>query len=138
VLCAGRLYAPDLQGTDTPAAVPIRKLNRFGDKRLHIRPPKKRHIAATDEMDKRFFRTSQIRGDLPQVCSLVRPRRRRSFVPTPISQPPRTGAVKAGRILRGHPRLGLDRPEHGGMLDRIGIAKARWLTATGALGRDWN
>jgi hypothetical protein len=57
VLCAGRLYAPDLQGTDTPAAVPIRKLNRFGDKRLHIRPPKKRHIAAkaffSDEPDSR-------------------------------------------------------------------------------------
>jgi hypothetical protein len=35
-------------------------------------------------------------------------------------------------------RLGLDRPEHGGMLDRIGIGKTRWLAATGALGRDWN
>jgi hypothetical protein len=35
-------------------------------------------------------------------------------------------------------RLGLDRPEHGGMLDRIEIGKTRWLAATGALGRDWN
>jgi transposase-like protein len=38
-----------------------------------------KHLRSTDEMDKRF-RASQIRGDLLQFCSLVRPRRRRSFV----------------------------------------------------------
>ena len=33
-------------------------------------PSQWKSARTTDEMDKRFFRTSQIRGDLPQVCSL--------------------------------------------------------------------
>ena len=39
----------------------------------HLRFPvtHRRAIRTTDEMDKRFFVTSQIRGDLLQVCSLV-------------------------------------------------------------------
>ena len=73
--------------------------------RLGLPKELRRSLACTDEMDKRFFVTSQIRGDLLQVCSLVRARRRRSYVLSsrpPISQPPRTGAVKAGRVLSGH------------------------------------
>ncbi len=58
------------------------------------------HLRTSDEIDKRYFVTSP--GTSPSMffgstASLVffRPDR-------PISQPPRAGAVKAGRVLRGH------------------------------------
>ena len=73
--------------------------------RLGLPPQLRRALACTDEMDKRFFVTSQIRGDLLQVCSLVRPRRRRSFVPTADF------TAAARRDGQGWPRLA--RPPQG-------------------------
>ena len=64
-----------------------------------------KHLRSTDEMDKRFFVTSQISGDLLQVCSLVRSRRRRSFVATAHV------AAAARRNGQGWPRLA--RPPQG-------------------------
>ena len=58
------------------------------------------------------------------------PRREHSSVPTAKSLGrPRAGPVKAGRVLSRPPEgLGLDWPEHGGILDRIGAAGvATWL-----------
>jgi hypothetical protein len=54
------------------------------------------------------------------------PRREHSSVPTDSNlAPPRAGPVKAGRVFRGHPKgPGLDWPEHGGILDRIGAEGA--------------
>ena len=49
------------------------------------------------------------------------------------------GPVKAGRVFRGHPKgLGLDWPEHGGILDRIGVARAvTWqANSNGSLGKN--
>ena len=40
----------------------------------------------------------------------------------PISEPPRAGLVKAGRVFRGHPKgTALIGPARGGNLDRIGL-----------------
>ena len=52
------------------------------------------------------------------------PRREHSSAPTAKSLGRRAqGPVKAGRVFRGPPEgLGLDWPEHGGILDRIGAA----------------
>ena len=69
-----------------------------------------------------------------RIHSLVRPGPRAFFHPDrQISQPPRAGAVKAGRVFRRLSRppvgLGLDWPEHGGMVDRIGVGgcgNLRW------------
>ena len=69
-----------------------------------------------------------------RIHSLVRPAQRAFFHPDrQISQPPRAGAVKAGRVFRRLSRppvgLGLDWPEHGGMVDRIGVGgcgNLRW------------
>ena len=58
------------------------------------------------------------------------PRPRAFFRPDhQLSQPPRAGPVKAGRVFRGHPKggLGLDWPEHGGILDRIGAAGVHYM-----------
>ena len=50
---------------------------------------------ATDEIDKRFF----VNRATPQVHSFVRPRHRSFFRPgRRFLEPPRAGAVKAGRI----------------------------------------
>ena len=69
----------------------------------HLRFPvtHRRAIRTTDEMDKHFL-TSKARGSLLQVRFLFD---RASGVLSsrpPILLPPRAGAVKAGRVLRGH------------------------------------
>ena len=59
------------------------------------------HLRTSDEMDKHFL-TSKARGSLLQVRFLFD---RASGVLSsrpPILLPPRAGAVKAGRVLRGH------------------------------------
>jgi transposase-like protein len=54
-----------------------------------------RRIPTTDEIDKRFF----VNRATPQVHSFVRPRHRSFFRPgRRFLEPPRAGAVKAGRI----------------------------------------
>ena len=54
-----------------------------------------RRIRTTDEIDKRFF----VNRATPQVHSFVRPRHRSFFRPgRRFLEPPRAGAVKAGRI----------------------------------------
>ena len=54
-----------------------------------------RRIRTTDEIDKRFF----VNWATPQVHSFVRPRHRSFFRPgRRFLEPPRAGAVKAGRI----------------------------------------
>ena len=50
----------------------------------------------------------------------------------PISELPAQGWSRLAAFLRGHRRLGLERPEHGGMLDRIGSAGRLRLETTGA------
>jgi hypothetical protein len=75
------------------------------------------HLRTTDEMDKQFL------AGLLKMHSFVRPRRRHSSAPTAHL------AAAARRGGQGWPpfaataRLGLDRPEHGGILDRIGPGK---------------
>jgi hypothetical protein len=77
----------------------------------------------TDEMDKGCFVPSP---GIFRVRSLVRPRRWRSSVPTASFI---AAARRAGqgwpRLYAATVRLGLDRTEHDGMLDRIGIARPR-------------
>jgi hypothetical protein len=46
-LAPSRRHAPDPRRNGHGVAVPIRKLTRLGDRRLHARSPKKWHIAAT-------------------------------------------------------------------------------------------
>jgi hypothetical protein len=56
-----------------------------------------------------------------------------------ISQPPRAGPVKAGRVLRGHPKgLALIGPAHGGILDRIGLSALAELSEFQTGGFDTN
>jgi putative transposase len=78
---------------------------------------------STDEMDKGCFVPSP---GIFRVRSLVRPRRWRSSVPTASFI---AAARRAGqgwpRLYAATVRLGLDRTEHDGMLDRIGIARPR-------------
>lgn len=77
----------------------------------------------TDEMDKGCFVPSP---GIFRVRSLVRPRCWRSSVPTASFT---AAARRAGqgwpRLYAATVRLGLDRTEHDGMLDRIGIARPR-------------
>jgi len=68
-------------------------------------------------MDKDFFCDKQDAWKPPSSPFFCSTRGRRSSVPTAHLQPPRAGAVKAGRSSAVTVRLGLDRPEHGGMLD---------------------
>jgi putative transposase len=68
-------------------------------------PSQWKSARTTDEMDKRFFGTNRVREDLLQVCSLVRPRRWRSSVPTAHL------AAAARRFGQGWPRLA--RPPQG-------------------------
>ena len=84
-------------------------------------PSQWKSARTTDEMDKRFLGTSQIRGDLLQVCSLVRPRRRRFSVPTAAL------AAAARRGGQGWPRLA--RPPQGLVL--IGPSTAACLIGSG-------
>src|ERR1700757_5162503 len=82
-----------------------------------------KHLRTTDEMDKGCFVPSP---GIFRVRSLVRPRRWRSSVPTASFI---AAARRAGqgwpRLYAATVRLGLDRTEHDGMLDRIGIARPR-------------
>ena len=85
-------------------------------------PAEWKSARTTDEMDKRFLQDEPaIRGDLLQVCSLVRPRRRRSFVPTAAL------AAAARRGGQGWPRLA--RPPQGLVL--IGPSTAACLIGSG-------
>ncbi len=61
-----------------------------------------KHLRTTDEMDKRFFMTEMTIAEIAYVHSFVWSRRG-AILPSrpPISQPPRAGAVKAGRVC-GH------------------------------------
>src|SRR5260370_37151262 len=74
-----------------------------------------------------------------RVHSLVRPAPRAFFHPDrQISQPSRAGPVKSlpprrrglAAFSRPPERLGLDWPEHGGTLDRLGLEAARTCTGT--------
>ena len=61
-----------------------------------------KHLRTTDEIDKRFFHGRATIAEIdvrPFFCSVAL----RAILPSrpPISQPPRAGAVKAGRIC-GH------------------------------------
>jgi hypothetical protein len=90
-------------------------------------------------MDKRFLRTSQIRGDLLQSLFFGSTAPPAFFCPDRRSRSGRAqGRSSLAASCAATARLGLDRPEHGGMLDRIGIAETRWLAATGALRQHWN
>ena len=82
-----------------------------------------RRIRTTDEMDKDFFATSKMRGNLLQVRSFVR--RAGDVLPSrlPISHRRAQRRSRLAASCAVTARLGLDRPEHGGMLDRIGIGK---------------
>ncbi|MBB4397191.1 hypothetical protein GGD62_006324 [Bradyrhizobium sp. ERR14] len=66
-------------------------------------PPQHRtKLHSTDEMDKWFFVTAAMAiAEIACVHSFVRPSR--AILPSrpPISQPPRAGSVKAGRVC-GH------------------------------------
>ncbi len=89
-------------------------------------PSQWKSARTTDEMDKGCFVPSP---GIFRVRSLVRPRRWRSSVPTASFT---AAARRAGqgwpRLYAATVRLGLDRTEHDGMLDRIGIAtpRSRW------------
>ena len=102
-------------------------------------PSQWRSARTTDEMDKRFFVTSQVRGDLPQVCSLVRPRRRRSSVPTAhLAAAARRGGQGWPRLARPPQGLALIGPSTAACSIGSGLERPRWLAATSALRRDWN
>ena len=108
-------------------------------------PSQWKSARTTDEMDKRFFVTSQIRGDLLQVCSLVRPRRRRSFVPTAhlaaaarrdgqdwprFARPPQGLALIGPSTAACLIGSGLERPDGWPRLalsGSTGTARRRWL-----------
>ncbi|RWV77190.1 hypothetical protein GW17_00062023 [Ensete ventricosum] len=81
------------------------------------------YLRTTDEMDKGYFVSGP---GIFRVRSLVRPRCWRSSVPTASFT---AAARRAGqgwpRLCAATVRLGLDRTEHDGMLDRIGIARPR-------------
>ena len=86
-------------------------------------PSQWKSARTTDEMDKGYFVSGP---GIFRVRSLVRPRCWRSSVPTASFT---AAARRAGqgwpRLCAATVRLGLDRPEHDGMLDRIGIARPR-------------
>ncbi len=83
----------------------------------------RRIIYTTDEIDKRYFVMSL---ETPRVCSLVRPRRWCCWVPTAhFTAAARRGSQGWPRFARPPQRLGLDRPEHGGMIDRLRRAVPR-------------
>jgi hypothetical protein len=93
----------------------------FAQIRRHYNPPRP-HVTTTILGNSTC--SAHIRPSERCVHSLVRPAPRAFFRPDrQISQPPRAGPVKAGRVFRGHPKgPGLDWSEHGGILDRIGAA----------------
>ena len=64
-------------------------------------PSQWKSARTTDEMDKHFL-TSKARGSLLQVRFLFDRAAGVLSSRPPISQPPRAGTVKAGRVLRGH------------------------------------
>ena len=86
-------------------------------------PSQWKSARTTDEIDKRYFVMSL---ETPRVCSLVRPRRWCCWVPTAhFTAAARRGSQGWPRFARPPQRLGLDRPEHGGMIDRLRRAVPR-------------
>jgi putative transposase len=80
-------------------------------------------IRTTDEMDKDFFGTSKMRGNLPQSVLLFDARATFFRPDCPSSAAARRGGQGRPASSAATARLGLDRPEHGGMLDRSGLER---------------
>jgi len=88
-----------------------------------------KHLRTTDEIDKGYFVSTP---GTSRICSLVRPRRWCSSVPTThFTAAARRGGQGWPRFYAATARLGLDRPEHGGTLDWIGSASPRSAGRTG-------
>jgi hypothetical protein len=97
------------------------------------------HLRTSDGMDKQFFcMTSKARGNLPQIHSFVRPRRRHSSAPTAHL------AAAAHRACQGWPHfaatkgLALIGPSTAACSIGSGLGRPRCLTAPSVLWRHWN
>ena len=102
-------------------------------------PSQWKSVRTTDEMDKHFFVTSKARGNLPQVRSFVRPRRRRSSVPTAhLAAAARRGGQGWPRLARPPQGLALIAPSTAAGSIGSGLERPRRLTAPSVLRRDWN
>jgi hypothetical protein len=81
-------------------------------------PSQWKSARTTDEMDRHFLASKDDDdGSLLQVRFFVRPRRR------PSRSRRAQGRSRLAAFCAATARLGLDWPEHGGMLDRSGIGK---------------
>lgn len=106
-------------------------------------PPQHRtKLHSTDEMDKRFFITAAMTiTEIAYVHSFVRPRRGPFFRPGHRSRSRRAQGRSRLAAFAATARLGLDRPEHGGMLAWNGTAflagtccqRRLWLSGAGDL-----
>ena len=78
-------------------------------------------------------------GDFPQIRSFVRPRRRRSSVPTAhLAAAARRGGQGWPRLARPPQGLALIGPSTAARSAGSGLERPRGLAATSALRRDWN
>ncbi|MGY3621609.1 putative transposase [Bradyrhizobium sp. USDA 10063] len=99
------------------------------------------HLRTTDEMDKRFFMTEMAIAEIAYVHSFVRPRCGPFFRPGHRSRSRRAQGRSRLAAFAATARLGLDRPEHGGMLAWNGTAflagtcrqRRLWLSGAGDL-----
>jgi hypothetical protein len=90
-----------------------------------------KHLRTTDEMDKRFFSAEpKLRKSL-QVHSFVRLRRGPFFRPGHRSRSRRAQGRSRLAAFAATARLGLDRPEHGGMLACNGDCIPGWHLPSG-------
>jgi hypothetical protein len=95
-------------------------------------PGVRKMIYTTDEMDKRFFMTTEMTiAEIAYVHSFVRLRRGPFFRPGHRSRSRRAQGRSRLAAFAATARLGLDRPEHGGMLACNGDCIPGWHLPSG-------
>jgi len=130
----GSSRASPRQGRTITNALPARAGLHTHDPRARLRLRRQRMRWTSI-----FFMTSKARGDFPQIRSFVRPRRRRSSVPTAhLAAAARRGGQGWPRLARPPQGLALIGPSTAARSAGSGLERPRGLAATSALRRDWN